>query len=417
MGRIVQRVSDGVEGKKGVGGVMDKFTSSPIFPVRGNVYPDGLYYISLPIGNPPRPYYLDMDTGSDLTWIQCDAPCASCSKGPNPLYKPTRKNIVPSKDLLCAEVQDEKPGYCVSESCQECVYEIEYADNSSSRGFLVKDKLQQMIDNGNLLNSDFVFGCAYHQKGDLSLSPARTDGILGLSKAKISLTSQLARQGITRNVVGHCITNDKDSLGYMFLGDDFVPHWGMTWVPMLNCSSISFYQSKIVKINYGKLSLGPSDIDRTQVVFDTGSSYTYFPKEAYSSLISSVESFLGGGLALDESDPTLPVCWRANLPIRDLEDAKSFFKPLTLHFERKWWILQRTLQIPPEGYLVLSDKGNVCLGILDGSEVHDGSTIIIGDISLRGWLVVYDNVEQRIGWSRSDCTKPQNYDSDNLAFF
>lgn len=32
------------------------------------------------VGNPPRPYYLDMDTGSDLTWIQCDAPCSSCAK-------------------------------------------------------------------------------------------------------------------------------------------------------------------------------------------------------------------------------------------------------------------------------------------------------------------------------------------------
>ena len=34
------------------------------------------------IGNPPRPYFLDVDTGSDLTWLQCDAPCISCNKVP-----------------------------------------------------------------------------------------------------------------------------------------------------------------------------------------------------------------------------------------------------------------------------------------------------------------------------------------------
>ena len=39
-----------------------------------------LYYTYILVGNPPRPYYLDMDTGSDLTWIQCDAPCTSCAK-------------------------------------------------------------------------------------------------------------------------------------------------------------------------------------------------------------------------------------------------------------------------------------------------------------------------------------------------
>lgn len=58
-----------------------------------------LYYVSMNIGNPPRPYFLDVDTGSDLTWLQCDAPCVSCSKVPflhcdsviRPLPSPVRR--------------------------------------------------------------------------------------------------------------------------------------------------------------------------------------------------------------------------------------------------------------------------------------------------------------------------------------
>lgn len=41
------------------------------------------YYVEMRIGDPPMPYYLDMDTGSDVTWIQCDppeAPCVKCFK-------------------------------------------------------------------------------------------------------------------------------------------------------------------------------------------------------------------------------------------------------------------------------------------------------------------------------------------------
>ena len=49
--------------------------SSAVFPLYGDVYPHGLYYVAMSIGNPPRPYFLDVDTGSDLTWLQCDAPC------------------------------------------------------------------------------------------------------------------------------------------------------------------------------------------------------------------------------------------------------------------------------------------------------------------------------------------------------
>jgi len=32
------------------------------------------------VGNPAKPYFLDPDTGSDLTWLQCDAPCKRCTK-------------------------------------------------------------------------------------------------------------------------------------------------------------------------------------------------------------------------------------------------------------------------------------------------------------------------------------------------
>lgn len=94
-------------------GFFTRAVSSVVFPVHGNVYPLGYIYIFRPnisklllkvshfrnslnfvfrfslvwnryynvtinIGQPPRPYYLDLDTGSDLTWLQCDAPCVRC---------------------------------------------------------------------------------------------------------------------------------------------------------------------------------------------------------------------------------------------------------------------------------------------------------------------------------------------------
>lgn len=172
-----------------------------------------------------------------------------------------------------------------------------------------------------------------------------------------------------------------------------------------------------MKISHGsrQLSLGRQDGRTERVVFDTGSSYTYFPKEAYYALVASLKDVSDEGLIQDGSDPTLPVCWRAKFPIRSVIDVKQFFQPLTLQFRSKWWIVSTKFRIPPEGYLIISNKGNVCLGILDGSNVHDGSTIILGDISLRGKLVVYDNVNQKIGWAQSACVKPQKIKS--LPFF
>ncbi|XP_048226830.1 aspartyl protease APCB1 isoform X2 [Ricinus communis] len=387
--------------------------SSSVFPVRGNVYPDGLYFTYILVGNPPRPYYLDIDTASDLTWIQCDAPCTSCAKGANALYKPRRDNIVTPKDSLCVELhRNQKAGYC--ETCQQCDYEIEYADHSSSMGVLARDELHLTMANGSSTNLKFNFGCAYDQQGLLLNTLVKTDGILGLSKAKVSLPSQLANRGIINNVVGHCLANDVVGGGYMFLGDDFVPRWGMSWVPMLDSPSIDSYQTQIMKLNYGSgpLSLGGQERRVRRIVFDSGSSYTYFTKEAYSELVASVS---GEALIQDTSDPTLPFCWRAKFPIRSVIDVKQYFKTLTLQFGSKWWIISTKFRIPPEGYLIISNKGNVCLGILDGSDVHDGSSIILGDISLRGQLIIYDNVNNKIGWTQSDCIKPKTFST--LPFF
>lgn len=99
-----------------------------------------------------------------------------------------------------------------------------------------------------------------------------------------------------------------------------------------------------------------------------------------------------------------------------MADVRQWFKPLNFQLGSKWWILSTQLQIPPEGYLVINAKGNVCLGILNGKQeqVHDGSSFILGDVSLRGSLFVYDNVNKKIGWIRSDCAKPPRFETHSL---
>uniref|UniRef100_A0ACD5ZRF9 Uncharacterized protein n=1 Tax=Avena sativa TaxID=4498 RepID=A0ACD5ZRF9_AVESA len=368
------------------------------------VLPERRYYTSINIGNPARPYFLDIDTGTDLTWIQCDAPCANCTKGPHPLYKPAEENMVHPRDPLCQELQGNQ-NYC--DTCKQCEYEIAYADRSSSAGVLARDNMRLMAADGERENLDIVFGCAYDQQGKLLDSPASSDGVLGLSNGAISLPTQLANQGIISNVFGHCITTDPSSSGYMFLGDDYVPRWGMTWVPIRNGPE-NVYSTEVQKVNYGgqELNMRRQAGKLTQVIFDSGSSYMYFPREIYRNLIASLED-VSPGFVQDESDQTLPFCMKPNFPVRSVGDVKELFKPLQLQFRKRWFVIPRTFTISPENYLTISDKGNVCLGVLDGTEIGHSSTIIIGDASVSGKLVVYDNDKNQIGWVQSDCTRPQ----------
>uniref|UniRef100_A0ACD5Z6T6 Uncharacterized protein n=1 Tax=Avena sativa TaxID=4498 RepID=A0ACD5Z6T6_AVESA len=405
-----KRVDDGGGGKVTkkleVKGATSAGTNSTVLlPIKGNVFPDGQYYTSIFVGNPPRPYFLDVDTGSDLTWIQCDAPCANCAKGPHPLYKPSKEKIVPPRDSLCQELQGDQ-NYC--ETCKQCDYEIEYADRSSSMGVLAKDDMHLITTDGGREKLDYVFGCAYDQQGQLLSSPAKTDGILGLSSAAISLPSQLASKGIISNVFGHCITRGANGGGYMFLGDEYVPRWGLTWAPIRGGLD-NLYHTVAHNVNYGdrQLSLHGQAGNSVQVIFDSGSSYTYLPDEIYKNIVTTIEKD-SPSFVKDDSDTTLPLCWKANSAVRHLGDVKQFFKPLNLHFGRRWFVVPKTFTILPDDYLILSDKGNVCLGLLNGTEINHGSTIIVGDVSLRGKLVVYDNERRQIGWANSECSKPQS---------
>lgn len=275
--------------------------------------------------------------------------------------------------------------------------------------------MQLITADGERGKMDFVFGCAHDQQGKLLDSPASTDGILGLSNGAMSLPTQLAKQGIISNVFGHCIATDPSCSGYMFLGDDYVPRWGMTWVPVRNGPE-DVYSTVVQKVNYGgqELNVREQAGKLTRVIFDSGSSYTYFPHEIYTSLIASLEA-VSPGFVHDESDQTLPFCMKPNFPVRSVDDVKQLFKPLLLHFSKAWFVIPRTFAISPENYLIINDKGNVCLGVLDGTEIGHSSTIVIGDVSLRGKLVAYDNDENQIGWAQSDCTRLQK--ASRVPFF
>ncbi|XP_078433815.1 eukaryotic aspartyl protease family protein isoform X2 [Wolffia australiana] len=370
--------------------------SAAVLLVYGNVYPDGVFFVELRIGDPPKPYFLDVDTGSDLSWIQCDAPCISCAKGPHPLYKPTRDKLLPCGDPLCGGFFAEERA-CKSPE-EQCDYEVEYADRGFSRGVLVRDVFSIPFANGSLLRPRIAFGCGYEQ--ELQGKSAPTDGVLGLGSGGAGALAQLSAQGLARNVVGHCLS--RSGGGFLFFGGDLFPATGFSWV---DASSRGHYSP-----GKADLFLGTKLFSKRQpIVLDTGSSYTYLSSRPYSSFLRLLEE----GLAvapLEEAagDGALPLCWRGKRPFKSLDEAAKFFKPLTLVFFKK--VL---LEIPPRGYLVLSKLGNVCLGILNGTHVGLNDYNIIGDISMLDLLVVYDNEKKRIGWARADCSRLLNVNGDD----
>ncbi|XP_009758779.1 aspartic proteinase Asp1 [Nicotiana tabacum] len=373
-----------------------KSGSSFVFPLAGNVYPKGYYQVTLEVGQPPKPYSLDIDTGSDLTWLQCDAPCAKCTPAPHSLYKPN-KNVVMCKDPLCTSLHWPKNHPCHGLD-EQCDYEVAYADRGSSLGVLVKDMFPLRFTNGSIVVPHLVFGCGYSQEVPASTHPPFTDGILGLGNGKSSIVSQLSGLGLIRNVVGHCLSGQGG--GFLFFGDDILPSSGIAWTPIVRISSEKHFSLGPAELFFDGQATG---VKGFPVIFDSGSTFSYFSSEAYDILVSSIKKNINAKQLTDAvDDKSLPVCWNGSKSFKSVNDATSYFKPLTLSFMKAKNV---ELQLQPEAYLILTEHGNVCLGILNGTEVGLGNYNVIGDISLLDKMVIYDNEKQQVGWLPANCNR------------
>lgn len=175
---------------------------------------------------------------------------------------------------------------------------------------LIKGK-RTCLDNDNFIIL-FSSRCGYDQQGAGANSPSPTDGILGLGSGAASIVSQLRDQGVTKNVIGHCLS--RRGGGYLFFGDDLVPPRGMTWAPMsrippsweiitvmlsfsagLVCAFCvlltllrfrNYYSPGKAGFFFNKQSLR---IKEEPVVFDSGSSYTYFTNKPYEAFLTAVK--------------------------------------------------------------------------------------------------------------------------------
>ncbi|WCJ44380.1 Eukaryotic aspartyl protease family protein [Euphorbia peplus] len=370
--------------------------SSFVLPVSGNVYPLGYYFVSINIGNQPKPFELDIDSGSDLTWVQCDAPCKGCTKPIDRLYKP-KKNVVPCLDPRCSAIQSSGNNHCEPANDQ-CHYEIQYADAGSSLGVLVVDNFPLKLMNGSLLRASIAFGCGYDQKNPGPMSAPPTAGVLGLGNGKASIISQLKSQSVMKNVIGHCFS--RKGGGYLSFGDGAVPSSGITWTPMVLNSVDKIYAIGPAEVIFGGK---PTGMKGLQLIFDSGSSYSYFASKVYEETLNLIKKELSGKpLKAAPEEKALSVCWKGAKRLKSVSDVKSYFKPLAFSFYNQ---KNSHLEIPPENYLIVTENGNVCLGILNGTEVGLGNFNVVGDIFFQDKMVIYDNEKNQIGWVPANCDR------------
>ncbi|KAJ6732186.1 ASPARTYL PROTEASE FAMILY PROTEIN putative-RELATED [Salix purpurea] len=141
----------------------------------GSVVGSGSYIVTVGLGTPQKELSLIFDTGSDITWTQCQ-PCATiCYKQMEQIFDPSQSTSytnISCSSSICSSLTSATgitPG-CASSTC---VYGIQYGDSSFSVGFFGAEKLT--LTPTEAFNNIY-FGCGQNNQGLFGGSA----GILGL---------------------------------------------------------------------------------------------------------------------------------------------------------------------------------------------------------------------------------------------
>jgi hypothetical protein len=216
------------------------------------------YITSLGLGTPARKLYAEIDTGSDLSWVQCK-PCRDCYQQQDPLFGPAHSSTspVPCGARECEELTPCARG-CSSDN--KCRYEYGYAD-----GNLTRDTLTLGATDNKL--PGFVFGCGDDDNGTFG----ETDGLFGLDRGEVSLASQAAaRYGPG---FSYCLPSSPSATGYLSLGVASALANARFTAMVTRSDHPSFYYVDLVSIKVAgrTLEIPPTAFEPKGTIIDSGS--------------------------------------------------------------------------------------------------------------------------------------------------
>ncbi|KAG8049838.1 hypothetical protein GUJ93_ZPchr0009g116 [Zizania palustris] len=347
---------------------------------RGISVGTGNYIVSVGLGTPVKNFSVVFDTGSDLSWVQCK-PCRDCYKQQDPLFDPAQSSTysaVPCGAQECMELDSQS---CSSDD--KCRYEVVYGDQSQTDGDLVRDTLT-LTPSAEL--PGFVFGCSDEISGQFG----QADGLFGLGRKKVSLSSQGApKYGPS---FSYCLPSSSSAAGYLSLGG--APPANAQFTEMVTKSDTpSFYYINLVGIKVaGRLIKVPKTVFATAgTVIDSGTVITRLPERAYAVLRSAFARFMDSysykkAPALSILDTCYDFTGRTKLQIPSVALLFAGGTSVNLDFT---------------GVLYVAKVSQVCLAFASNGD--DTSIGILGNTQQKKLAVVYDMAKQRIGFGAKGC--------------
>ncbi|XP_027341333.1 protein ASPARTIC PROTEASE IN GUARD CELL 1-like [Abrus precatorius] len=241
----------------------------------GVLYGSGEYFTRIGVGQPSQTFYVGLDTGNDLSWVQC-RPCLDCYKQFDPIFDPSMSSSyvpVTCESDQCHQLNNSS---CFNNQCQ---YDIVYGDGSFTKGSLVTETMS--LGNIGTVNQ-IAMGCGHDNHGSFVAAA----GILGLGGGPLSFTSQIKATSFS-----YCLVDlDTDKTSTLEFNSP-LPRHSVTTRLLKNPNSNTLYYVEITGMSVGGIPLPiPESVfemdasGRGGIIVDSGTVITRLLNPAYEAL-------------------------------------------------------------------------------------------------------------------------------------
>lgn len=283
--------------------------------------------VSLSVGTPQQNVTMVLDTGSELSWLQCHK-----TEKARPIFDPTRSSTYMPINCSSPTCTTQTRDFPIPTSCdsnKHCHATLSYADATSSEGNLASDTFN--IGASGMPGT--VFGCMDSGSSSNSGEDNKTTGLMGMNRGPLSFVSQM-----NFSKFSYCIPGS-NHLGLLVFSDG-----NSTWLKSLNYTPLiqistplpyfdrSAYTVKLHGIKVSekilplpKSILEPDHTGAGQTMIDSGTQFTFLLGPAYTALKNEFLNQTNGTLrVLDDPDyafqGAMDLCYllplnQTNLPV------------------------------------------------------------------------------------------------------
>ncbi|KAL0381106.1 UNVERIFIED_CONTAM: Aspartic proteinase PCS1 [Sesamum angustifolium] len=365
--------------------------------------------VSLPIGTPAQTQQMVLDTGSQLSWIQCHRKSPR-RPPPSSSFDPSLSSsfsVLPCNHPLC---KPRIPDFTLPTTCDQnrlCHYSYFYADGTLAEGNLVREKF---TFSSSQSTPPLILGCA--------TDSGEAEGILGMNLGRLSFVSQAkvpkfsycvpAKQGLVVNKTNNN-NNNNAKTGSFYLG--FNPNSrAFRYIDLLtvpqsqrlpNFDPLAYTVGLVgirlggKRLNISAAAFRPDSGGSGQTMIDSGTQYTFLVEAAYAEVRKEVVRLAGSKLKKGYVyGGALDMCFDG-----EPSEIGRLIGNVVFEFEKGVEI-----SIDKERNLDDVGGGVHCVGI-GRSESLGVASNIIGNFHQQNLWVEFDVGNRRVGFGEADCSR------------